>query len=327
MRTALFLVCIVGLTACSSLIPRKLPNKLPPLVDMEEPLALTQEPKDEAERAKLPLGGFTGVYVADVRKTLDELEGSAAGVRVARVVENSPGDAAGIEEGDVLVEVTNAAGARRELSYPSQWREIELSAKPGTELHVVIDRAGVEKKAVIEAVARVRVPEREAVVRLREEEKVGIVLRSATEVEARGAGLGPGGGAVVVGLSGGSPWREAGLRFGDLIVAIDGKEVAHPQAVLDAIRAAEKNATLSVEFIRDGAKQTIDASVSRRAKQVQHIDVPIVFSYDAERGDTEWSAILGLINYHSTIAAWQLRLLWFVKLSGGDADRLVEVTK
>ena len=327
MRAALLLACAVFLSACSSLIPRKLPDKLPPLADMEEPLALMQEPKDEDARKSLPLGGFTGVYVADVRKTLDELEGDAAGVRVTRVVENSPGDAAGIEEGDVLVEATDAVGERHALTYPSQWRAIELAAKPGTELHVVVDRGGAQKKAVIEFVARVRVPDREAVVRLREEEKVGIVLRSATEVEARAAGLGPGGGAVVVGLSGASPWREAGLRFGDLIVAIDGKEVAHPQAVLDAIRAAEKNATMSVEIYRDAAKQTIDASVSRRAKEIDHINIPIIFSYDAERGDTEWSAILGLVNYHSTIAAWQLRLLWFVKFGGGDADRLVEVTK
>jgi C-terminal processing protease CtpA/Prc len=326
-RNALLLACVVLSAGCSSLIPRNLPEKLPPLADMEEPLALTQEPKDEDARAKLPLGGFTGVAVSDVRRTLDELEGDAAGVRVAHVVENSPGDAAGVEEGDVVVEVTTPGGERRALSYPSQWREVELAAQPGTELKVVIDRAGVQKTVAVGVVARVRVPERDAVVRLREEEKVGIVLRSATEVEARAAGLGPGGGAVVVGLSGGSPWRAAGLRFGDLIVAIDGKEVAHPQAVLDAIRAAETDAKLSVDFVRDGTRQTIEASVSRRAKEVQHINIPLLFSYDADRGDTEWSAIIGLLNYHSTIAAWQVRLLWFVKFGGGDADKLVEVDK
>jgi C-terminal processing protease CtpA/Prc len=326
-RTALLVACTLALTACSSLLPRKLPDKAPPLADMEEPLALTQEPKDEDARAKLPLGGFTGVYVGDVRRTLDELEGGASGVRVARVVENSPGDAAGIEEGDVLVEATDASGAKHALSYPSQWRELELAAKPGTELRVAIDRGGAPTSAVVAVAARVRVPDREAAVRLREEDRVGIVLRSATEVEARGAGLGPGGGAVVVGLSAASPWREAGLKFGDLIVAIDGKEVAHPQAVLDAIRAAESDARLAVTVVRDAAKQTIEAPVSRRATEVQHVDVPLLFSYDAERGDTEWSAILGLVNYHSTIAAWQLRLLWLLKFGGGDADRLVEVKK
>jgi hypothetical protein len=58
---------------------------------------------------------------------------------------------------------------------------------------------------------------------------------------------------------------------------------------------------------------------------VSHVDVPILFSYDADRGDAEWSAVLGLVSYKSTIAAWELRLLWLVKFGGGDADRLVEV--
>ena len=327
MRSGFLLAGLVALTACSSLIPRKLPEKRPPLVDMEEPLALTQEPKDEDARTKLPLGGFTGIYVVDSRRTLDELEGDSAGVRVARIVENSPGDAAGIEEGDILVEATDASRARHELSYPSQWRDVELTAAPGTPISVVVDRAGVEKRVEIGVVARVRLPDRQEVVRLREEQKVGIVLRSATEVEARAAGLGPGGGAVVVGLSGGSPWRIAGLRFGDLLTSVDGQEIAHPQAVLDAIRGAAKDAIVPLEFVRDGQRQTIDAPISRRAAEVSHFSVPVVFSYDATRGDTDWSAFLGLLAYKSTIAAWELRFLWLVKLGGGDADRLVEVQK
>jgi C-terminal processing protease CtpA/Prc len=325
MRPVLACLAALSLTACSSLLPKNLPERRPALTDMEEPLALVQEPKDEDARAALPLGGFTGVYVADTRQTLDELEGDAAGVRVARVVENSPGDAAGVEEGDILVEVTDAAGKKHALSYPSQWRAAEIAAAPGSVLHVVIDRAGVDRTADVGVVARVRVPDRQEAVRLREETKVGVVLRSATEVEARGAGLGPGGGAVVVGLAGGSPWRSAGLKFGDLLVSVDGKEVAHPQAVLDVIRAHNAGDTVPVEFVRDGKRETVDAPISRRAREVSEVDIPVLFSYEAARGDTEWSTLLGLVSYRSTIAAWQLRLLWLIKFGGGDADRLVEV--
>jgi C-terminal processing protease CtpA/Prc len=321
------LFATLALAGCSSLIPTKLPEKRPPLADMEEPLALSDAPKDEDERAKLPLGGFTGITVADARRTLDEMEDVAPGVRVARVVENSPGDAAGIEEGDLLLSATDAAGAKHDIAYPSQWREIEIAAAPGAVLHVEIDRAGAARRADVAVVARVRVPDRDAPVRLREEDKVGVVLRSATEVEARAAGLGPGGGAVVVGLSAASPWRGAGLVFGDLITSIDGKEVAHPQVVLDAIRDAEKDEALRVEYVRKGAKATVEAPVSARASEVSTIHVPLLFSYDANRGDAEWSAIIGLIAYRSTITAWEMRLLWFVKFGGGDADRLVEVSK
>src|SRR5204863_9943281 len=119
----------------------------------------------------------------------------------------------------------------------------------GAGLAVVIDRGGVERKAEVGVVARVRAPERQDTTRLREESRVGVVLRSATEVEARAAGLGPGGGAVVVGLAAGSPWRAAGLRFGDLLTSIGGREVAHPQVVLDAIRAAPPASKVRVEFV------------------------------------------------------------------------------
>jgi C-terminal processing protease CtpA/Prc len=325
MRTVLLCLAALTLPACSSFLPTKLPDQRPSLTDMEEPLALVQEPKDEDARTALPLGGFTGIYVADARQTLDELEGDAAGVRVARVIENSPGDAAGIEEGDIVVEVTDAAGAKHALSYPSQWRAVEIAAATGSSLHVVIDRAGVEHMADVGVVTRVRVPDRQEAVRLREETKVGVVLRTATEVEARAAGLGPGGGAVVVGLAGGSPWRAAGLRFGDVLVSVDGKEVAHPQAVLDVIRAHDAGDTVPVEFLRDGKRQTIDAPLSRRAREVSEVHIPILFSYDSARGDTEWSTLLGIVSYQSTIAAWELRFLWLIKLGGGDADRLVEV--
>jgi len=321
------LVLAVALTGCSSLIPTKLPEKRPPLVDMEEPLDLADAPKDEAERAKLPLGGFTGIYVADARKTLDEMEDVEPGVRVARVVENSPADLAGVQEGDLVVEATDAAGVKHAVTFPSQWRAVEIAAAPGSTLHVVLDRAGARKDADLGVVARARAPDRDAVVKLREEDKVGVVVRSATEVEARAAGLGPGAGAVVVGLSAGSPWRFAGIRFGDVLTSIDGKEIAHPQVVLDAIRAADKSATLHVEFMRKGAKETVDVPISRRESEMSKIHVPLVFSYDAGRGESEWSAILGLISYRSTVAAWEMKLLWFIEFGGGDADKLVEVKK
>jgi C-terminal processing protease CtpA/Prc len=321
---ALRAVVLLALAGCSSLLPTKLPDKLPPLADVEAPPALMDEPKDEAERLKLPLGGFTGITVADARRSFDELDETAVGVRVARVAENSPGDAAGVAEGDVLLAVTDADGARREIARPSQWRAVEIAAKPGATLHLALDRAGAQVGADVVVAPRVRPAERQEAPRLREEERVGVVVRAATEVEARAAGLGPGGGAVVVGLSAASPWRAAGLAFGDLIVSIDGREVAHPQVVLDAIRAAAKDATLRVEFVRDGERRAVDARVSRRASQIRHIHVPVVFSYDADRGAVEWSALLGLVDYESTIAAWRLRLLWLFKIGGGDADRLVE---
>jgi len=76
----------------------------PPLLLMEEPLELVDEPSDEGERGQLPRGSFTGVVVGDSRASLDALLEAPAGVLVTAVVENSPGAIAGVAEGDLLLE-------------------------------------------------------------------------------------------------------------------------------------------------------------------------------------------------------------------------------
>lgn len=311
------------LAACST----PLPQSPPPLADMEEPPALFAEPADEDDRRRLPLGTWSGISVTDPRTTLEQrLEGAAAeGVLVAEVAPNSPGDAAGIVAGDLLLEAK--IGARTQaLTAPSQWRRIEQESSAGAEVVVRIDRAGAERQTRITLAPRVRATDRVAAVRLREEERVGVVVRAATEVEARAAGLGPGGGAVIVGLSRGSPWRGAGLQFNDLLTRIDGRAVVQPQVVLDAIRNAAAPA-LDVEFVRARQPQHVRAPLSARAGEVREVGLPLVFTHTKDRGTTTTSMLLGLIHYKSTAAAWRLRLLWLISFGGGDADRLLEVPR
>lgn len=307
--------------ACSSLLPRDLPDAAPPLVDMEEPLTLQAEPDDEAARRALDLGGFTGVDVKDARASLDDTD--PGGVSVRRVVENSPGDAAGVVEGDLLLEVRDAKGATHVLEWPSEWRRVELEARAGDRLQLKFDRAGVTMEASVTVTPRVRGTDRQDAERFREERRVGVVLRTATEVEARAAGLGPGGGAVIVGLSRRSPWRDAGLRFGDLLTRVGDKQVAHPQAVLDVIRAAEDDAVLPIRFVRKGQSRELDVALSERAAELTEFSLPLLFSYENDRGTTETSVLLGLVRHRATEVAWEWRILFFIRIAGGEADRLV----
>ena len=200
---------------------------------------------------------------------------------------------------------------------------MELDAPPGATLVVGYDRAAVEREARIEVVARVRPAARVGVARYRDEEKVGVVVRTATEVEARAAGLGPGGGAVIVGLARGSPWRGAGLRFDDLIVAANDEPVAHPQVVLNAIRDADDAVTLA--YVRDGERHTVRAPVTRRAGEMKEFSIPLLYSYQKDRGVEETSILMGLFGLEKTPAAWRCRLLWIITFSGGAADRLEDV--
>jgi C-terminal processing protease CtpA/Prc len=167
--------------------------------------------------------------------------------------------------------------------------------------------------------------ERQATERVREERRTGVVLRSATEVEARAAELGPGGGAVVVGLSLDSPWRAAGVRFEDLVRSVDGNEVAHPAALVEAILAAPPDAVLELGIVRDGRRLELEAPLSRREHELKSVHIPLIFRYQREREASETSLLFGLFGLERTAAAWRVRLLWVITFGGGDADRLVEV--
>jgi hypothetical protein len=127
---------------------------------------------------------------------------------------------------------------------------------------------------------------------------------------------------VVVGLARGSPWRDDGLVFGDCITRVDGREVAHPEVLLAAIRAAEPGETLALDFVRRGATRHVEARISRREGEVHEFSIPLLFSYTNDRGHRETSLLLGLYKYESTRAAWKLRLLWLFWFAGGDSDRL-----
>ncbi len=314
---ALALALLLG--SCSDL-----PRQLPPLRDLEEPIGLFEEPDDEALRQALPRGSFTGVRVGAGGETLEELMTGGDGVVIESIVENSPGEAAGLEIGDVLFEaLLPGEPSPRPLSAASEWRRLELEAAPGAVITLQIDRAGREVEVSLTAVPRWRSAAREEAERFREEERVGVVVRTATEVEARAAGLGPGGGAVIVGLARSSPWRQVGLAFGDLIVSVDGRSLSHPQLLLDGVRAAEESLPLTVR--RGEEVFDIEAPVSERESHLTEIWVPLIFSYEADLESSDVSLPLGLIRWSETSAAWRLRLLWLFTISGGETDVLEEV--
>ncbi len=295
----------------------------PPLFDLEEPLDLREEPKDEPQRAALDPASFTGVTTSDARQSLDALEAEPEGVLVARIVENSPADAAGLEVGDLLLEA-NVDGRIIALHWPSEWRKLEVDTAPGRTIDVLLDRAGVDVKASLVTALRVHSAEREATERFREDDRVGVVVRTATEVEARAANLGPGGGAVIVGLARGSPWRKDGLVYGDLVTVVRGESCAHPEVLFEAIRTTDEDATLALDVLRAGERLRFEAHVSRRESELHEFSIPLLYSYSNDRGHRETSVLFGLYQHESTKAAWKTRVLWFITFSGGDSDRLEE---
>ena len=316
---------LVAAAACvlSACVSSSLPTEPPPLVAMEEPTELLDTSGLEAVEQPVARGSFTGIEVGDSRTTLDALAGEPEGVLVTAVIENSPADAAGIEVGDLIVEVS--APVPTALHWPSEWRRLEEETQAQQELRLVIDRAGAELERRLVTTRRVRPHGAIGIERWREERRVGIVVRTATSAEAARAALGAGGGAVLVGMTRESPWRAVGLRYGDLVRAVGTVEVAHPQVLLEAIRTAPEGAALELEVVRGGEVVSVTAPLSRRDTELKEVSIPLLYSLEKSRDRKTVSVLLGLVKYESTPAAWKLRLLWLLDFAGGDADRLESV--
>ncbi len=325
--------------ACKSL-GSDLPTDPPPLFDMEEPAAFLIDPDDEAARSELPLGSYSGVHVHDAVQAAgsldedalsldeepasldDDASGASTGVLVRRVIENSPGDAAGLQPDDLLHSVGEPGRGELPLQYASDWRGVEDDTSPGTRITVRYDRAGLEKTAEVVMAQRARPRDRLSTSRSREGLRAGIVLRTATEVEASRAGLAAGAGAVIVGLSRNSPFRGAGLKYGDVLASVGGRRVAHPQVVLDVIRNAEEDAVLPVTAVRGEERRKGQVALTERVTGLRNVSIPLIYSCGTERGETETSILSGLLLQRTTRAAWEWRVLWLFSFSGGDADRL-----
>jgi S1-C subfamily serine protease len=80
-----------------------------------------------------------------------------------------------------------------------------------------------------------------------------------TPQEANQLGVQGKSGVVVVGVQPASAASDAGLKAGDILKRVDGKDVTGPQTVRDAIQGHQPGATISIEVDRGGQTTTLSA--------------------------------------------------------------------
>lgn len=95
-------------------------------------------------------------------------------------------------------------------------------------------------------------------------------------------------GVLVESVADGSPAEKAGVRVGDIIVAIDGEEVKDSGDLRSAIRDKKEGDTVRVEVLRGRGRTALVATLVER-------EGPAIFSGDLEKltsrlGNGEWRA-------------------------------------
>lgn len=187
--------------------------------------------------------GWMGVGIQDLNEDLAQSFGydSSDGVLISQVSPDSPAEAAGFEEGDIVIEFDGDA-----MTGAAELRNRVAATAPGSKADVRVFRDGKEKTLKMTIGER----ESEAVAAAPDAgaDGIGLVVENLTLAKARQLGYEEAGGVLIREVEPGSVAARAGLRPGEVIVSVGGTTVANIGEFNTAIREAdlEKGARLKV---------------------------------------------------------------------------------
>jgi len=215
---------------------------------------------------------WLGVYSQSVDSEMSEAFDLPVkyGVIVNEVVEESPAEKAGLKEGDIIVRFD-----RSKIADQDDLVEMIQKGRPGDKVTLIIMRDGkelklpivLEKKPAAEKQVWVyKGPKSKSksftFVYGDERSHIGVSLMDLTQQLGDFFGIAKGKGSLITEVQEDSPAKEAGLKAGDVIVAINGDEVYDPEDVVDAVEDKEPGEKVEVKIVRDKKEMTIPVEVA-----------------------------------------------------------------
>jgi S1-C subfamily serine protease len=217
---------------------------------------------------------WMGVYTQTVDNDLAKAFSlkSERGVVVNEVVSESPADKAGLKEEDVILSVNGS-----ELKSSDDLSNLVEEAKPGDRMTLDVARGGHEMQIVVTLGDRSDSTDRTFTWSQSKTPKVwafnfgddegsfiGVQLTDLTPQLGQYFGVEDGNGVLIREVDKDSPADKAGLKAGDVIVAIGDEKVADSRDVSDLIHDQKAGTAVEIGIIRDHNPKTISVEVEKR---------------------------------------------------------------
>ena len=100
---------------------------------------------------------------------------------------------------------------------------------------------------------------------------VGIRVREVPVSTAERLGLGEDHGALVAEVAPGSPAQRAGIKAGDIVLAVNGVAIANARELENAIALLRVGQTVELRIVRNGTLQSIVLSTTERASRIEPV--------------------------------------------------------
>jgi serine protease Do len=195
------------------------------------PINMARMVADQLRKTGRVVRGYLGLYAQDVTSDMAQLLDLSRpqGALVAQIENGSPADQAGLEVGDVILEMN---GDRIE-SYDTFRNEI-AQMRPGTKVELVVSRDGKTREHMVTLGERpVReVARSEQPPAAEPQQALGVQVRNLTRDLARQLGYESTAGVIVTAIQPGSP--------GDLILSVNRQSVTSVSQFAKMIDAARK---------------------------------------------------------------------------------------
>jgi len=189
------------------------------------PSAMVKKVMDDLIDKGYVVRSFLGIYMQDINEDLYETLdlNTRNGAIVSDIVEDSPADKAGFEEGDVIVKFEN-----KDISNGSELKNLVSSTEPGSRVKIEIFRG--EKKKNLYVVLEERTGEEIASLPKNDYSELGLSLRNPSESLTEQFDLDVDDfsniqGVIVVDVQEESPAQKAGIVEGDIITRVGRKKV------------------------------------------------------------------------------------------------------
>ena len=122
---------------------------------------------------------------------------------------------------------------------------------------------------------------------------LGVSIQRLTPELARSFGAKVDQGALISEIRAGAPAEKAGLRSGDIVLALDGTPVNGPAELSEKIAALEPGTKVELETLRDGKRSTIEVTLALRPGETGQRGEAEEFERPAERVPARWGLKLG----------------------------------
>lgn len=234
-------------------------------------------------------GPWIGVYTQSIDKDLKDAFDldRTDGILIVDVMKGSPAEKAGLRRRDIVIKFDGKV-----VNGSIPLADLVKDTKPGDRVDLVYIRNGEEKTTVVEVGTResaegsalaanpnrtrssLRNTDRDLRMDTESGGYIGVSIQNLTDQLRGYFGVADGEGVLITEVLKDSPAGQAGLRAGDVVIAVNGKKIGSTDDLHSTIAGKKKGDQITIGILRNREKQDVKVEVDEDTTGIRAFTLP-----------------------------------------------------